>query len=378
VILALVFLVPGRQDTTKEAPAGKSPEAYAPSPEDAFPEKPPGMLKLSRRVDFALIQAMFASGYGPDNLLVTDVGFETHLGERYSFQVLSLSLDGERDRFLRELNTGLDKWAPAAQLEAVGESLLVISVLGRTTHRIEITGPAPETGSKEGDTPRLALVIDDLGRDLAFARKLAALKVPVTFSILPKSPHGTETARLAAEAGREIMLHQPMEPIGYPQTDPGPGALLLDMKPEDIRSRLAENLKEIGAAAGVNNHTGSAFTRSLDALSPVMSELGRRRLFFLDSLTTTGSAVAEAAEATGLAYYRRSIFLDNRRDKAYVLRQLEKAENMSRITGQAIAIGHPYPETLEALREWSDERIGDVEVTPVGMMEPINHQGVTQ
>jgi hypothetical protein len=320
---------------------------------------------LIRRIDYALLQALLLTGYGPDSLETAPVAPGEPAGGQAPHQVLKIKLDGRPGRYISELTHGLEKWAPGAELNREAENAWSISLHGRVTHRLLMPEAAePETSG------RMAVVIDDLGRDLLFAGELAALDLPVTFSILPRAPHSSETAQRAVDAGREIILHQPMEPIDYPNVDPGPGALLTAMAPEMIRSGLAANLAAVPMARGVNNHTGSRFTQVESALAPVMEELGARRMFFLDSLTTSKSAVGDVAKKHGLAYYRRSIFLDNVRETDLILDQLEKAERIARISGQAIAIGHPYPETLEALKVWRLSRSGDVQVVSVSELEP--------
>jgi polysaccharide deacetylase 2 family uncharacterized protein YibQ len=372
VVLAIVLLRPGRTPEPEPPPR----ETAAPAPrvqgEYAGPETPaPERLdKLVRRVDYALLQALLLTGYGPDRIEFKEAATQTHLGEDFFFQVVNVRLDGEPERFLSELEHGLEKWSPGASLVREGERAWTISLLGRATHQVIISGAAAQSAST--GTGRLALVIDDLGRDLDFARELAALEIPVTFSILPQSPHGAETADLAAEAGREIILHQPMEPVDYPEVDPGPGALLVGMSPREIRSQLAANLALISKARGVNNHTGSRFTQIEAALAPVMRELGERGLFFLDSLTTNRSTAGAVAKRHGLAYYRRSIFLDNVREEDAILRQLDRAERMARLSSQAIAIGHPYPETLAALKAWRDNGRPRVRVVAVSELVPVD------
>ena len=54
------------------------------------------------------------------------------------------------------------------------------------------------------------------------------------------------------------MLHLPMEPLG--DEDPGPGALLVDMKNMELNQRLNLALEKFPNFVGINNHMGSRFT----------------------------------------------------------------------------------------------------------------------
>ncbi|UWN49545.1 hypothetical protein ASALC70_01757 [Alcanivorax sp. ALC70] len=63
------------------------------------------------------------------------------------------------------------------------------------------------------------------------------------------------------------------------------------------------------------------------------------------------------------------MFLDNRRDLAHINEQFNQLLRLARRRGHAIAIGHPYPETLDYLRQVLPlmEQAG-VEVVPVSRL----------
>ncbi len=220
--------------------------------------------------------------------------------------------------------------------------------------------PAPETGQPvpppSPGSPRMAVVIDDLGDSVSFAKALLDLDFPITLAILPYRPHSADVDALGARHGAEILLHQPMQPQGYPGVNPGRGALLTGMTAERIRSIVDENLSQTPHASGVNNHMGSRFTEDVSGMTVVLEHLRGKNLFFLDSLTTHKSGVPAAAAKTGSDYRRRYVFLDNARDARAILRQLKTAEALAVKTGQALAIGHPYPETLQALKTFAETR----------------------
>jgi len=101
---------------------------------------------------------------------------------------------------------------------------------------------------------RVALVIDDLGHDVADLRPLEALGVPVTYSVLPYEPQTPEVVAELRRRKAEILLHLPMEPRNG--ENPGPGALLQGMSDGELRQRTEEALKAVPGAVGVNNHMG--------------------------------------------------------------------------------------------------------------------------
>lgn len=197
---------------------------------------------------------------------------------------------------------------------------------------------------------RVAIIIDDLGRGAGQVRQLLKIGQPLTFAILPGEPHSGEVAGLAHAAGREVLLHLPMEPQGYPKINPGPDALLVAQSDAELRERLAGLLSRVPQAVGVNNHMGSRFTEDERGMATVMSLLGERHLFFVDSLTSSGSIGRSAAAGAGVAYLRRDVFLDNVAEVPAITRQLRQLAAQAARHGSAVGIGHPHPQTLQALK----------------------------
>lgn len=200
------------------------------------------------------------------------------------------------------------------------------------------------------DGPLLTIIMDDLGRSTYTAKMLIALSQPVTFSILPDEPLTTQVAELAHAAGREIMLHLPMEPQGYPAINPGSEALFVKYNDAEISQRFDQLITIIPYVSGTNNHMGSRFTEDARALVPVMESLKEKGLFFIDSRTTGHSRVTEVANRFGVPTMSRDVFLDNVAEVTAITREIKRLESKARRNGMAIGICHPYPETLEALR----------------------------
>lgn len=214
----------------------------------------------------------------------------------------------------------------------------------------ETAEPAP-TAPTEPSGPRVAVVIDDMGGDIKKLDTLSGLDSPVTIAVLPQLAHSAQTADRAHSNGLEVILHLPMEPRDMAAHDPGPGVLLSGMSAEEISSLINKDLETVPFAIGANNHMGSRFTEDEAGMEAVIGLLSERGLFFLDSRTTGGSVVGRVASAMGASAASRDVFLDNNRDVEYIKGQLRKLVRIARAEGTAIGIGHPYPETLEALAE---------------------------
>lgn len=201
-----------------------------------------------------------------------------------------------------------------------------------------------------GDTRRVAVIIDDIGYEMWPVRELIAIKAPITLSILPHCPYSTVAARQAHRAGKEVMLHLPMEPSLFPEKNPGEGALLLSMSDEEVRRTIERDMQSVPHARGVNNHMGSRFMEKKDKLAAVFGELMKRGLFFIDSYTTNQTKGKDVARYVGLPYAGRDIFIDNNCDFTDTVQILKSLIKKKDEWHTLIIIGHPYRSTIDALR----------------------------
>jgi len=147
------------------------------------------------------------------------------------------------------------------------------------------------------------------------------------------------------------MVHVPMEPLSN-EVDPGPKALRVGYTEAEILDRLRWGLSQFDGYVGINNHMGSRFTQDERGMRVVIEELKRRNLLFLDSKTISTSVGDRLAAQLGVAHVARDVFLDDDMSSDAVLRQLALAERVARENGHAIAIGHPHPNTIAALKAW--------------------------
>jgi polysaccharide deacetylase 2 family uncharacterized protein YibQ len=197
--------------------------------------------------------------------------------------------------------------------------------------------------------PKLALIIDDCGQWLKTEQAFIALPVPLTLSVLPNVRYTGEIAKEASDAGKGVMLHLPMETISG--LDPGPGKITTAMSDAQIEAQVADDLAQVPLARGVNNHEGSKATADARVMRDVADAMVKHGdLFFVDSVTAPNSIAKEQAAAAGLPTAARDVFLDNRADIDYVEGQLRAAAEIAKRKGSAIAIGHPRPGTLAAVR----------------------------
>ncbi|WP_053094207.1 divergent polysaccharide deacetylase family protein [Cellvibrio sp. pealriver] len=209
-------------------------------------------------------------------------------------------------------------------------------------------GPASESNTDRG---RLAIIIDDIGYNLTLGRRTADLPGNFTLAVLPFTPHGAELAKRAHKRGKEIMLHAPMSNHhDYPL---GRGGLTGTMKRAEFLAVLRQNLASVPYIRGVNNHMGSRLTEQAEPMRWLMDELQQRHLYFVDSRTSAKTQALAMAERIRLPSRKRDVFLDDERSSGAIRQQLINALQRARQQGSAIAIGHPYPETLALLEQIS-------------------------
>jgi len=212
---------------------------------------------------------------------------------------------------------------------------------------------------------RAAIVIDDLGEDLAAAEKLLRLPYDLTFSVLPYLAYSATVAEEANRDGREVMLHLPMEADQGSVVALGRGGIRIGMPGLEVADAIGGDLASVPYVRGVNNHMGSRATADPRLMTEVMSTLAKRHLYFIDSRTTVSTVAYDAARQEGIPTFFRSVFLDDKEDTAYSLQQLETFRRIIEKRGAALAIGHPHPTTIEALAKFLPElERDDVELVP--------------
>jgi polysaccharide deacetylase 2 family uncharacterized protein YibQ len=253
--------------------------------------------------------------------------------------------------------------------------IAAVSVAPVATRQPEATSTAPEATSTQlpvpppaaatvepGTRPRLAIIIDDCGQWPVTERAFVALPFPVTLSVLPHVRFGSAIAHDADAAGKGVMLHLPMQTISGRY--PGPGTITTKMPDAAIRSEVSNDLAELPEARGVNNHEGSLATQDARVMGDIADVLAQDGRFFIDSRTSSASVGESVARERGVRAASRSVFLDNVDEQSAIESRLLEAIADARANGSAIAIGHPRPATLAALRTVAARAAADgVELT---------------
>lgn len=205
--------------------------------------------------------------------------------------------------------------------------------------------------------PRIAVVITGLG--LSTAATEAAIKGlpgPISLSFTPYSRRLNEWIALARVNGHEVLLDLPMEPTSYPNDDPGPQALLTALSSRQNLERLDWALRRATGFVGVTAVMGSRFLASEEHMMPILTELKERGLLFLDNRDSETSIAGPLAQKLGVVNAVNDRFLDRAQaSRVAIDARLVQLERIARTGGFAVAIGQPFPVTIERLQEWATE-----------------------
>lgn len=194
---------------------------------------------------------------------------------------------------------------------------------------------------------KLVIIIDDV----SYARDVKAIQstgLPLVMSFLPPSSRHPESGKLAQLQNR-FMVHLPLEAVDF--NDEEPSTLRSGDTEETISKRIVALKQVYPGVRYMNNHTGSKFTADADAMDKLMRVLRNEGIVFVDSRTTGKTKVPEISEKMGMRYLGRDVFLDHQDGVANVKKQIREAVEKAKRHGTAIAIGHPRPDTIRALKE---------------------------
>ncbi len=318
-----------------------------------------------KTADLAILQAVIKSGLSQNRLSHVDLKKEMINQKSFFFQYLQLT--GQKEKitiFKNYLKKYIYNWIKNSELQ-LDPTKITILINNIPTHIIFLTQEIP-LKAKSQKKGHIVLIIDDIGRDLYKAQELIDLFGPkINLSILPYTPHAKEIDNLCKKLNIPTMLHMPMEPLSYPETNPGPGALLTTMDNNELKNTTLRALNTIKYIVAVNNHMGSKFTEDIRGMTIFLTQLKQHHLVFIDSCTTPKSVATKIGKKLGMKIYKRDIFIDNKKDIDAILYELKKAEIYSLKKGYVIAIGHPYKETIEALTLWKHIKSANVSLTPV-------------
>lgn len=352
-VIVLVVAIVGLFEPLQKLLAPVSPQQVE-APESRQESRPPEMATIQAEIDTLLVRWGYAHG-----LLNPTSGF-----------IIGYQIAGDfpkKDR-RNELAKRMSRLSEELRLEVIaGENTVLI--LWRNEPLFKLLFVPPPAVPLQRVKVQVAIIVDDLGRDLAVSERLLGIDAAITFSVLPGEAHAREVAEHAHQRGREVLIHLPMEPEGYPEVNPGNDALLVAQSAEETRIRFNNFRQRVPHAVGGNNHMGSRFTADRQGMRRILGLMREDGMFFIDSRTTPASVAMLEARNLGMAVAGRDVFLDNDADVAKITAQVEKLVKLAQRRGQAIGICHPHAETLKALEQVLPRlRRRGIEVVPVSLL----------
>jgi polysaccharide deacetylase 2 family uncharacterized protein YibQ len=324
---------------------------------EAYPAQ--GIETKIKEVDRCIYNALLDLSIPPGDVAFKTVETKKDKGVLWTFSGIEIRLpttcrhSSVKKAFLSRLSVRIPENSVRFVSRSPQRLILDLSIDAYHTHRLAFIKhlemkSAVSTPSK---LPRVAIIIDDLGYDKKIASKFLTLNEVMSFSVLPHSPFQKAIARAINESRRDLLLHLPMEPIEYPQIDPGVGALLSSMTPDCLLDQLGRNLNAVPFIVGVNNHMGSRLTQDPAIMRQILIVLKKRNLFFVDSLTNPQSCSQRVAHQLKVDFARRHVFLDHDQDANAIRFQIRRLISIAKKQGWAIGIGHPHPVTWEVLND---------------------------
>ncbi|WFU47323.1 divergent polysaccharide deacetylase family protein [Sinorhizobium terangae] len=232
--------------------------------------------------------------------------------------------------------------------------------------RLPITGPdglrpmdqyaRPWSGARG---TRIALVVGGLGlSQTGTQRAIRDLSPDVTLAFAAAGNSLQRWVQDARRDGHEILLQVPMEPFDYPDNDPGPHALRVSLGATKNLAELHRSMGQITNYTGIMNYLGGRFLSDADALEPVMRDLGKRGLLFLDDGTSAQSLSGTLAGAFDVPHGFADVVVDSELSRGAILRKLDELERVARRNGTAIGVASAFDESVAAISEWMQEAGG--------------------
>lgn len=208
------------------------------------------------------------------------------------------------------------------------------------------------------DRPKLAIIIDDIST-FHQAKKIKSLNLNITPSIFPPNDNYPNSARVAREF-EFYMIHLPLEAMNYQAQEKN--TLKVGDSSAKIESEISKIRSNFPKAIYINNHTGSKFTSDYDSLKKLFIAFKKHNMIFIDSYTTKDSKAKILSSEFGNKYLKRDVFIDNTKDEKAIINKLKEAIKIAQKSGFAIAIGHPYEQTFNALKGFKSELESQVDI----------------
>ncbi len=266
---------------------------------------------------------------------------------------------------------------------AIGQDLRVAHLPDRALIEQTETGPLP-IRSADGRRPvdvyarpwsgsrgaRVAIVVGGLGLSQTGTQE-AIEKLPseVTLAFAPQGNSIGRWMQAGRQKGHEILMQAPLEPFDYPNVNPGRNTLTIAATPEANIGNLRWTMSRTTNYTGIMNYMGARFVADEAAMDPVMAELGKRGLLYLDDGSTARSVAAELAAKNGVPFVAGDAIIDAQQDRGAILKKLDELEATARAKGFALGSGSAFDITVDTVTGWiAEAKKRGIEIVPVSAL----------
>jgi polysaccharide deacetylase 2 family uncharacterized protein YibQ len=217
---------------------------------------------------------------------------------------------------------------------------------------------------------RVAIVIGGLGLSQTGSQQaIRTLPGEVTLAFSPEGNSLVRWMQAARQDGHEVLMQIPLEPFDYPRVNPGRSTLTVDAPPAATLENLHRAMGRITNYTGVMNYMGARFTAEPAAMTPVMQDVAKRGLLYLDDGTSARSRADAIAAQQGAPFAAADMLIDATQDRGAILKKLDELERIARARGTAIATGSAFEVTVEAVTSWANEaKARGIEIVPISAL----------
>lgn len=199
---------------------------------------------------------------------------------------------------------------------------------------------------------RIAIVVGGLGLSRPGTdAAIAALPAAVSLAFAPYGTDLEQDGERARRAGHETLLQIPMEPLDYPDSNPGPRTLTVAAKPAENAENLRWAMGRFTGYVALMNYMGGKLTADDKALAPVLREAEQRGLGLLDDGSSSRSRIAALAGEGRIA--RADLVIDGAPRADLVDKALQRLETIATSGKLAVGTASALPVTLERIGIWA-------------------------
>ena len=213
---------------------------------------------------------------------------------------------------------------------------------------------APQKSEAEAPKgPRIGIVVAGLGLSRSSTEQMLKMPSAISYSFSPYASDLAQWIKKAVNDNHEVYVDIPLEPKDYPQSDPGPYALLLNLENDKNMERLNQVLKTGEGYKGLVSGPDEHFTEGTRAYEWLLDAMKAKKLTFYfvaragNKQFTQELEKSKRTEAVGI-----DVVLDEKLTNDAIDAQLAQAETVAQKYGYATILARPYPISAQRIQEW--------------------------